>query len=87
MTPQEWAASYTLLRAAYPAFFRQFGQVDVQAWYELLNDLDGADVLVAVKEIAQANPYPPAIATIRERAKLVRARHGDVGGTGWRPGE
>lgn len=73
MTPHEWVSCFTLLRAAYPSFFRSFGQVDVQAWYELLKDLDGALTVLAIGQLVQIRPYPPSIACIRQRVAEIEA--------------
>lgn len=67
MTPHDWVSCFTLLRAAYPSFYRSFGQVDVQAWYELLKDLDAPLTLLAIGQLVQTRPYPPSIACIRQR--------------------
>lgn len=67
MTSYEWVSCFTLLRAAYPSFYRSFGHMDVQAWYELLKDLDGAITLLAIGQLVQVRPYPPSIACIRQR--------------------
>lgn len=69
MTPHEWVSCYTLLRAAYPSFYRSFGQVDVQSWYELLRDLDGPLTVFAVGKLIQTRPYPPSIACIRQQVQ------------------
>lgn len=76
MTQQETAQVLTLLRAAYPAFYRkttaQEAEIAVRLWAEMFAEDDYSIVQYALKQlIADHSGYPPDIAALKTKIKEV----------------
>lgn len=76
MTQQETAQVLTLLRAAYPAFYRkttaQEAEIAVRLWAEMFAEDDYGIVQYALKQlIAEHSGYPPDIAALKTKIKEV----------------
>ena len=76
MTQQETAQVLTLLRAAYPAFYRkttaQEAEIAVRLWAEMFAEDDYGIVQYALKQlIADHSGYPPDIAALKTKIKEV----------------
>lgn len=69
MDKKETAALLEILRAAYPATFRQMSggekKAMLQVWQFAFRDDPGDCVAVALREYIQNNRYPPTIAGVR----------------------
>lgn len=76
MTQQETAQVLTLLRAAYPAFYRkttaQEAEIAVRLWAQMFADDDYGIVQYALMQlIAEHSGYPPDIAALKTKIKEV----------------
>lgn len=85
MTQQETAQVLTLLRAAYPAFYRkttaQEAEIAVRLWAEMFAEDDYGIVQYALKQlIADHSGYPPDIAALKTKIKEVIQAADDPGG-------
>lgn len=66
MTKQETAQLLALLNSAYPRFKVAGSAEALSIWHEMLEDLPGEVVAVAVKRMISTLEYPPTIADIRK---------------------
>lgn len=65
MTKKETAQMLALLSATYPRFNLAQDELALTAWHEMLQDLPGNVVAVAVKRMISTLKFPPTIADIR----------------------
>jgi hypothetical protein len=81
VTKSEWKACAALLATFYPHSFKiegdgdetsaatQRGHAVMQAWFDVLGDLDGMRVLAAIKHMARTQPAFPSVADIVRHAE------------------
>ena len=66
MTRKETIQLLALLSATYPRFKLDTDELTINAWHEMLQDLPGDIVGVAVRRMISTLQYPPTIADIRQ---------------------
>lgn len=86
MTRKETAQMLALLSASYPRFGLKTDELALSAWHEMLQDLPGNVVAVAVKRMIATLKFPPTIADIRGAvADATRDANGTLSaGDAWR---
>jgi enoyl-CoA hydratase/carnithine racemase len=60
--------AYAIMRGAFPRWAAQQTVASVEAWGELLDDIDPDLLVSAVKRLARIATFPPEVARIREEA-------------------
>jgi hypothetical protein len=60
--------AYAIMRGAFPRWAAQQTVASVDAWGELLDDIEPDLLVSAVKRLAQSATFPPEVARIREEA-------------------
>ena len=79
MTKKQMAQIMAVLRAAYPAYYRNQSESDainaVNLWYDMFKDDDSAEVGVAVKTLiaTKVESYPPTIGAVKEKLAEIRS--------------
>ena len=71
MNRQEILSMLTILKRAYPNFYKNFTKQEAEEtvllYEEMFKDYDSRIVLIAVKELINTYEYPPTIATIKNK--------------------
>lgn len=84
MTTIETAKILTILRAAYPNFYKDMTRADtdkiVSLWAEMFSDEPYQLVAAAVKALitSSPNPFPPVIGEIKEQIQKLSAPKGEL---------
>lgn len=86
MTKIETAQMLALISAAYPRFEMRESEKTLSVWHEMLKDMPGDVVSVAVKRMISTQKFPPSIADIREAvaASVQQAKGTESAGEAWR---
>lgn len=78
MTKKETIAIMALLKASYPRYYSDMDAEDIEnvinLWYTMLKDYDGKIVGQAVKSVIATNKYPPTVAEVLEKIKLITGK-------------
>lgn len=78
MTKKETIAIMAMLKASYPRYYGDMGAEDIETainlWYTMLKDYDGKIVYQAVKAVIATNKYPPTVAEVLEKIKLITGK-------------
>ena len=78
MTKKETIAIMAMLKASYPRYYSDMGAEDIETainlWYTMLKDYDGKIVGQAVKSVIATNKYPPTVAEVLEKIKLITGK-------------
>lgn len=78
MTKKETIAIMAMLKASYPRYYGDMGAEDIETainlWYTMLKDYDGKIVGQAVKSVIATNKYPPTVAEVLEKIKLITGK-------------
>lgn len=86
MNASEWARAAALIAELWP--HRPLPPESLQAWFDLLADLDGHAVAAAIRQHALESEWPPSLAEIRRRCQpparpwedaLAAMKRGDTG--------
>ncbi len=72
MTSLTFSKAMMILNAAFPQEYSKMDENSLKVWYELLKDLNDADFVKAIKEIAQNSTRFPSIAEIRKKAESAK---------------
>lgn len=71
MNKEEIIKMLSILRVAYPNFYKGFNKQELEAtvnvYQEMFKGEDSKLVLTALKDVINTNEYPPTIATIKSR--------------------
>jgi hypothetical protein len=75
MNKQDTENVLNIVNASYPQYLKHMTPIErktqLAVWYDLLRDCDKDDVLAAVRKHIETSKYPPSIADVREKVKLV----------------
>lgn len=75
MNKQDTENVLNIVNASYPQYLKHMTPIErktqLAVWYDLLRDCDKDDVLAAVRKHVETNKYPPSIADVREKVKLI----------------
>lgn len=75
MNKQDTENVLNIVNASYPHYLKHMTPIErktqLAVWYDLLRDCDKDDVLAAVRKHVETNKYPPSIADVREKVKLI----------------
>lgn len=75
MNKQDTENVLNIVNASYPQYLKHMTPIErktqLAVWYDLLRDCDKDDVLAAVRKHVETSKYPPSIADVREKVKLV----------------
>lgn len=75
MNKQDTENVLNIVNASYPQYLKHMTPMErktqLAVWYDLLRDCDKDDVLAAVRKHVETSKYPPLIADVREKVKLV----------------
>lgn len=78
MTKKETIAIMAMLKASYPRYYADMGAEDVETainlWYTMLKEYDGKIVGQAVKSVIATSKYPPTVAEVLEKIKLITGK-------------
>lgn len=81
MTLQNTAKVLKMLCKAYPKSGIMPDEETVQLWNMMLDDMDDALIIAAIKSMIARSPYPPTIAEVRKNAvELARGTEGQLTG-------
>lgn len=83
MQVNEFATIASAIKAAWPNANIMPDKQSKEVWYTMLQDLDYAVCLNAIKQLMATNKFPPAIAEIRECCAKTTAPEMADWGTGW----
>lgn len=75
MNKQDTENVLNIVNASYPQYLKHMTPIErktqLAVWYDLLCGYDKSDVLTAVRKHVETSKYPPSIADVREKVKLV----------------
>ena len=75
MNKQDTENVLNIVNASYPQYLKHMTPIErktqLAVWYDLLCGYDKADVLTAVRKHVETNKYPPSIADVREKIKVI----------------
>lgn len=75
MNKQDTENVLNIVNVAYPQYLKHMTPIErktqLSVWYDLLRNYAKEDVVVAVRKHIEINKYPPSIADIREKLKLM----------------
>lgn len=75
MNKQDTENVLNIVNASYPHYLKHLSQIErktqLAVWYDLLRDCDKDDVLAAVRKHIETSKYPPSIADVREKIKVI----------------
>lgn len=75
MNKQDTENVLNIVNASYPQYLKHMTPIErktqLAVWHDLLRDYDKGDVLAAVRKHVETSKYPPSIADIREKLKLI----------------
>lgn len=75
MNKQDTENVLNIVNASYPHYLKHLSQIErktqLAVWYDLLRDCDKDDVLAAVRKHVETSKYPPSIADVREKIKVI----------------
>lgn len=75
MNKQDIENVLNIVNASYPQYLKHMTPIErktqLAVWYDLLRDCDKDDVLTAVRKHVETSKYPPSIADVREKVKLI----------------
>lgn len=76
MNKQDTENVLNIVNASYPQYLKHMTPIErktqLAVWYDLLRDCDKDDVLAAVRKHVETSKYPPSIADVMEKVKLVK---------------
>ena len=76
MTRQEALAVLTILKTAYPTFYKNYSKEDVNAavdlWATMFSDEPVSIITEAVKSLICTLKYPPTIADVKEKIAMIK---------------
>ena len=75
MNKQDTENVLNIVNASYPQYLKHMTPIErktqLAVWYDLLRDCDKDDVLAAVRKHVETSKYPPSIADVREKIKVI----------------
>jgi hypothetical protein len=75
MNKQDTENVLNIVNASYPHYLKHLTPVErktqLAVWYDLLCGYDKSDVLTAVRKHVETSKYPPSIADVREKIKVI----------------
>lgn len=75
MNKQDTENVLNIVNASYPHYLKHLTPIErktqLAVWYDLLCGYDKGDVLTAVRKHVETSKYPPSIADVREKVKLI----------------
>lgn len=72
MVKAEFGVIIATIMAMYPNAKTFEDPKTAEVWYQLLSDCNAQDLMLAVKEHAKQNKFPPSVAELREGIKVAR---------------
>lgn len=75
MNKQDTENVLNIVNASYPQYLKHMTPIErktqLAVWYDLLCGYDKSDVLTAVRKHVETSKYPPSIADVREKIKVI----------------
>lgn len=75
MNKQDTENVLNIVNASYPQYLKHMTPIErktqLAVWYDLLCGYDKSDVLMAVRKHVETSKYPPSIADVREKIKVI----------------
>lgn len=75
MNKQDTENVLNIVNASYPHYLKHLTSIErktqLAVWYDLLRDCDKDDVLAAVRKHVETSKFPPSIADVREKIKVI----------------
>lgn len=75
MNKQDTENVLNIVNASYPQYLKHMTPIErktqLAVWYDLLCGYDKSDVITAVRKHVETSKYPPSIADVREKIKVI----------------